>query len=69
MTPKPFEWPKNIHIIIKLPKYSFFYPPPPKIFIEIQEFEPQKWPEPMYVWKYQSTPPPGPVYMSTKYRG
>ena len=46
-------------------------PHPPKIFIEIQEFELQKWTQPTYVWKYQSTPPPGtgPVYMSTKYQG
>ena len=34
-------------IFLKIPKNN-----------EIQNFEPKKWPEPTYVWKYQSTPPP-----------
>ena len=40
------------------PKYSFFWTPPQKKS-EIQNcWTPKKWPEPMSVWKYQSTPPP-----------
>ena len=27
---------------------------------EIQNFEPKNYPEPTYVWKYQSTRPPPP---------
>ena len=46
MTPKKFI-PK---------KYLFFWKPQKNV--EIQNFEPKKWPEPMYVCKYQSTPTP-----------
>ena len=54
--------PKNIHKIFIAKKYSFFCTPPPpkKKNIEIENFEPQKWSEPTYVWNYQSTPPPRP---------
>ena len=34
------------------------FPENPTKKVEIQNFEPKKWPEPKYVWKYQSTPPP-----------
>ena len=52
--------PKNIRSFKHPKKYSSY---PPKIFIflkiqkniEIQNFEPKKWPKPTYVWKYQST--------------
>ena len=51
MTPKTYpqnlKTPKNIH---------FFWKPQKNI--EIQNFEPKKWTEPTYVWKFQSTPPP-----------
>ena len=40
------SYPKKIFIFLKTPKN-----------IEIQNFEPKKWTEPTYVWKYQSTPP------------
>ena len=40
-------YPKKIFIFLKTQKN-----------IEIQNFEPKKWTEPTYVWKYQSTPPP-----------
>ena len=45
---------KNIHKIFIPPKYYFFLKTPQNI--EIQTFDPQKWPEPTYVWKYQSAP-------------
>ena len=41
------SYPQKILIFLKTPKN-----------IEIQNFEPKKWAEPTYVWKYQSTPPP-----------
>ena len=45
-------WPKKIYTKSSYPKnWSFFFSKTPKI-IEIQNFEPQKWPEPTYVWKY-----------------
>ena len=46
------------------PKNSFFWPPPPqkkkKIISKIKILNPQKWPEPTYVWKYHIPPPPPP---------
>ena len=46
--------PKNIHKIF-IPKKIHVSEDPKNI--EIQNFEPpKKWPEPMYVWKYESTP-------------
>ena len=48
MTPQ--KYPQNLHT----PKNIYFSENPQKI--EIQNFEPQKLPEPTFVWKYQSTP-------------
>ena len=42
-------------------KYSFFWKP--KKVLKFRILNPQKWVEPTYVWKYQSTPPLGPVYI------
>ena len=50
-------WTKNIHQIFLPPKIFIFLKTPKNI--EIQNFEPQKWPEPKYVRKYQRTPFPG----------
>ena len=47
--------PKNPHKNFSSPKI-FIYLKTIKN-IEIQNFEPKEWPEPTYVWKYQSTPP------------
>ena len=44
--------PKNIHKII-IPKKIFIFLKPPKN-IEIQDFEPKKWSEPMYVLDRQT---------------
>ena len=47
---KSFHTPKNIH---------FSEPPAPKKIKKILKFKilnPQKWPDPTYVWKDQSTP-------------
>ena len=55
--------PKNIHKIfipLKNIHFLFIFLKTPKN-IEIQNFEPKKWAEPTYVWKYQSTPPPPPL--------
>ena len=58
MTPKysPILWwpPKNIHEVLIPQKYLFFRKPP-KI-LKFKFLSPKKWPEPMYVWKYHSTP-------------
>ena len=49
-------WPqKNIHKIY-IPKKILILLKTPKN-IEIQNFEPKKWTESTYIWKYQSTPP------------
>ena len=45
--------PKNIHKIF-IPRNIYFSENPQNI--EIQNFEPKKWPEPTYVWIYQCTP-------------
>ena len=57
----PKTTPKTSPILSYLKKYSLFWPPPPKkkekkkkINIEIQNFEPQKWSEPMYVLDRQT---------------
>ena len=48
-------WPKrNIHKIFIPQKILIFLKTPKNI--ETQKFEPKKWPEPTYVWKYQSDP-------------
>ena len=47
--------PKNIHKILIHKKYSFFWKPPKILKFKI--LNPKKWPEPTYVWKYQSNPP------------
>ena len=47
--------PKNIHKIFLSKNYSFFWNPPKILILKI--LNPKKWPEPTYVWKYQSTPP------------
>ena len=52
MTPK--KYPQNFHT----QKNIYFFENQKKY--QIQNFEPKKWTEPTYVWKYQSTPPPPP---------
>ena len=47
--------PKTIHKIF-IPQKIFIFLKTHKNF-EIQNFEPKKWPEPTYAWKYQSIPP------------
>ena len=58
MSPKysPILWrsPTNIHKIFIPTKKSFFWKPPKILKFKI--LNPQKLPEPTYVWKYQSTP-------------
>ena len=63
MTPRYNQilwWPpNNIHKFFITKNNIFFWnpPPPKKKNIEIKIFlNPQKWPEPTYVWKYQTTP-------------
>ena len=51
----PKNYPENLHTP---KKYSFLSKTQKNI--EIQNFEPKKWAETTYVWKYQSTPPPPP---------
>ena len=51
--------PKNIHKIL-IPQKIFNFSKTPKN-IEIQNLYPKRWPDPTYVWKYQSTPPPPPL--------
>ena len=74
------SWPKNIHKIFKLPKYSFSTTPPPppppppkkkKIFIETRDLNPQNDSSLRMCENIRVHPPPGtgPVYMSTKYQG
>ena len=46
--------PQNIHKMFIPQKILFFLKTPKNI--EIQKFDPKKWSEPTYVWKYQSTP-------------
>ena len=53
MTPK-----KNIHKTFIPKKYLFFWKP--EKILKFKILNPKKWPEPRYVWKYQSTPPPPP---------
>ena len=48
----PNKNPQNLHT----PKYIHFSENPKNS--KIQNLEPKKWPEPIYVWKYQSTTPP-----------
>ena len=63
ITPKysPILWwpPKISTKSIFIPQKIFIFWKPPKIlkFIILNQ---KKWPEPTYVWKYQSTPPPPP---------
>ena len=51
--------PKNIHKIFIPPKNIYFSENPPKNW-NSKFWTPEKWHEPTYVWKYQSTPPPPP---------
>ena len=51
--------PKYIHKIF-IPQKIFIFLKAPKILI-FKSLNPKKWPEPTYVWKYQSIPPWGPV--------
>ena len=57
----PILWwpPKNIHKIFIPQKDIHFSENPPKYWNS--EFWTLKKPEPTYVWKYQSTPPPPPA--------
>ena len=52
-------WPPKISTESSYQKKIFIFLKTPKN-IEIQNFQPKKWPKPTYVWKYQSTPPPPP---------
>ena len=65
MTPK--KYPQNLHTPQKL---FFLNPPPPKKKkkknSEIQNFEPKRQPEPRFVWKYQSNPPPPTPFIKYK---
>ena len=50
-------WPKKISTKSSYPKkYSFLWKP--QKILKFKILNPKKWPEPTYVWKYQSTPPP-----------
>ena len=52
MTPPPP--PPNIHKIFMPKKVLFFLKTLQNI--EIQDFEPKKWADPTYIWKYKSKP-------------
>ena len=49
---------KKKHKILIPPKNIHFSENPQKI-LKFRILNPKKWAEPTYVWKYQSTPPPG----------